>query len=68
MKKSNVTTTPFQTKLKVPTPETMKSEGFELLGTISKNVLNSIQSHDLPWLEWFFCPIQDDKVVAWFKS
>jgi len=57
-----------QTVLEAPETDVMTKEGFKRMGMIEKRRLNEVIENGLPWRQWFFSPLWQHDVEAWYRD
>jgi hypothetical protein len=57
-----------QTVLEPPRCYEMNHAGFKRVGIVSKRGLKAMIDNEVPWGQWFFCPIWKNDVEAWFRD
>lgn len=57
-----------QTVLEAPEIMEMSNEGFKRMGMFKKEELSDLIERSVPWRKWFFAPLWQRDVEAWFKD
>lgn len=58
----------IQTVLEAPEIREMSNAGFERMGMFRKEDLQGLIERSVPWRKWFFAPIWQRDVEAWYRD